>query len=212
MPVKGNQPTLLNDIELAFNGLDKELASGKKRWEEAIKKARENRNEERLQNLLKKGPPTYKSSRWEGEIEKEHGRIESRVCTVIPIGDLPSKEGWEGIKSIARVCRERTENEKTSHETAYYIASLKPDAPVVSEVVREHWGVENGLHLRLDVVFAQDKSRYRNRVGARNLAIIYKMALNGLMREDTLKRGMATKRCEAACNPAYREKVLNKLL
>ncbi len=71
----------LNDIELAFNGLDKELASGKKRWEEAIKKARENRDEERLQNLLKKGPPTYKSSRWEGEIEKEHGRIESRVCT-----------------------------------------------------------------------------------------------------------------------------------
>ncbi len=61
----------------------------------------------------------------------------------------------------------------------------------------------------LDVVFAQDKSRYRNRVGARNLAVIYKMALNGLMREDTLKRGMATKRCAAACNPAYREKVLN---
>ncbi len=115
-------------------------------------------------------------------------------------------------KSIARVCRERTENEKTGHETAYYIANLKPDAPVVSEVVREHWGVENGLHLRLDVVFAQDKSRYRNRVGARNLAVIYKMALNGLMREDTLKRGMATKRCAAACNPAYREKVLNKLL
>ncbi len=59
----------------------KVVASGKKRWEEAIKKARENRDEERLQNLLKKGPPTYKSSRWEGEIEKELGEL--KVVSVL---------------------------------------------------------------------------------------------------------------------------------
>jgi hypothetical protein len=44
----------------------------------------------------------------------------------MPVGDIPSKEGWEGIQSIARVHRERTENGTTSHETSYYIASLKP--------------------------------------------------------------------------------------
>ena len=33
------------------------------------------------------------------------------------------------------------------------ITSLKPDAVLIAEMVKEHWGVENGLHWRLDIVF-----------------------------------------------------------
>ena len=122
LPVKGNQPALLEDIRLAFEGLDQELANGKKRWDIEVKKAEENRDKERLRKLLEKGPPKYKSTRWESEIEKAHGRIESRICTAIPVGELPSKEGWEGIQSIARVQRIRIENGITSSETTYYTA------------------------------------------------------------------------------------------
>ena len=129
----------------------------------------------------------------------------------MPIGDLPSKEGWEGIQSIARVRRERTENGVTSRKTSYYIASLKPQADIIGEVARGHWGVEIP-HWYLDVVFRQDKSRYRNRIGARNLAVIRKIALNGLLRENSLKRGVATKQCAAACNPSYRGKNLKKIV
>lgn len=210
LPVKGNQPMLLKDIQLAFEGLDNDLTTGRARWENEVKKAKENRDEKRLKKLLETGPPTYKSSKWKSEIEKAHGRIESRTCTSIPIGDLPSKEGWEGIQSIARVCRERTENNETSYETTYYISSLKPIAATIGEVTRGHWGVEI-QHWYLDVVFRQDKSRYRNRVGARNLAIIRKIALNALLKEDSLKKGIATKQCAAACDPSYRDKVLKKL-
>jgi predicted transposase YbfD/YdcC len=99
------------------------------------------------------------STYWESEIEKVHGRIESRICTAMPVGDIPSKEGWEGVQSIARVCRERTENGTTSLETSYYIASLKPQADIIGEMTRRHWGVET-QHGYLDVVFRQDKSRY----------------------------------------------------
>ena len=67
------------------------------------------------------------------------------------------------------------------------------------------------LSLCLDVVFRQDRSRYRNRVGARNLAVIRKIALNALLKEDSLKKGIATKQCAAACDPSYRDKVLKKL-
>jgi predicted transposase YbfD/YdcC len=144
------------------------------------------------------------------EVEKIHGRIESRICTAIPVSDLPSKEGWEGIQSIARINRERTEHGETSHETIYYIASLKPHADIIGNVTRGHWGVET-QHWYLDVVFRQDKSRYRNRIGARNLAVLRKIALNGLLRENSLKRGIATKQCAAACNPSYREKILKNL-
>lgn len=210
LPVKGNQPTLLKDIQMAFEQLDKDLASGQARWERAVKKAKENRDEERLKKLLKDGPPTYKSSYWESEAEKGHGRIEKRFCIAIPVGELPSKEGWEGIQSIARIFRERTKDGVTSREVAYYIASVKPIAAIIGEVARGHWGVE-GEHRFLDVVFRQDNSRYRNRTGARNLAVIRKVALNGLLREESLKKGMATKQCAAACNPSYREKVLKKL-
>ncbi len=34
------------------------------------------------------------------------------------------------------------------------------------------WGIETGLHLRLDVIAAEDRSRVRNRTSALNLAII----------------------------------------
>lgn len=47
--------------------------------------------------------------------------------------------------------------------------------------------IVNGLHWRLYVVFRQDKSHYRDRVGASNLAAIYKMVLNALLQEDSLK-------------------------
>jgi predicted transposase YbfD/YdcC len=210
LPVKGNQPTLLKDIQLAFEGLDNDLTKGRARWESEVKKSKENRDEKRLKKLLETGPPTYKSTKWESEIEKVHGRIESRTCTSIPVGDLPSKEGWEGIQSITRICRERTEKSETSYETTYYISSLKPVAAIIGEVTRGHWGVEI-QHWYLDVVFRQDKSRYRNRVGARNLAVIRKIALNALLKEDSLKKGIATKQCAAACDPSYRDKVLKKL-
>lgn len=210
LPVKGNQPTLLGEIELSFEGLDKDLAEGQARWEIKVKIAKENRDENRLQKLLETGPPTYKSTQWESPIEKVHGRIERRICTAIPVGDLPSKEGWEGIKSIARICRERTEKGVTSREITYYIASVKPIASTIAEATRGHWGVES-QHWYLDVVFRQDKSRYRDRVGARNLAVIRKIALNGLLQEETLKKGVATKQCAAACNPAYRELILKKI-
>ena len=82
---------------------------------------------------------------------------------------------------------------------------------LIGTAVREHWGVESGLHWRLDVVFRQDKSRHRNRVGTRNLAAMRKIVLNALSKETSLKGGMATKQCAAACNPAYRDRLLKNL-
>jgi predicted transposase YbfD/YdcC len=67
LPVKGNQPTLLEDIRLAFEGLDKDLANDRLRWENEVKKAKEHRDRERLEKLLKKGPHLHKSTHWEAK-------------------------------------------------------------------------------------------------------------------------------------------------
>jgi hypothetical protein len=37
---------------------------------------------------------------------------------------------------------------------------------------RRYWGIETGLHLRLDVIAGEDRSRLRNRNSALNLALI----------------------------------------
>jgi predicted transposase YbfD/YdcC len=211
LPVKRNHETLFNDIELMFNDLDEQQKKAQAQREHAIKKAKEHRDHERLKELLNQEAPTSGASVWTSDPEKAHGRIETRSCTALSIGELPSKEGWKGLQTIARISRERTVGGITSHETIYYISSLAPDAAFIAEVIRDHWGIENKLHWRLDVHFRQDASRYRDRQGASNLGIIRKIGLNMLLKEKTLKKGVATKQQAAACNPEYRSKVLKNL-
>jgi predicted transposase YbfD/YdcC len=211
LPVKGNQETLFKDIDLMFKGWEEDQQKEQGRLERAIEKAKEHRNPERLKKLLAEKKPTCEASIWTSGVEKNHGRIEIRSCVALPVGEMPSKEGWEKIQSIARISRERTVNNISSQETIYYIASLEPNAQIIAEVARDHWGVENSLHWRLDVHFKQDDSRYRDRQGASNLGVLRKMALNGLTKEKTLKKGVATKQQAAACNPVYRDKVLKNL-
>ncbi len=104
--------------------------------------------------------------------------------------------------------RERTLKGKTSIEIQYYITSCEIDAKLLEKVTRGHWGIENSLHLVLDITFREDHLRYRDRIGAQNLATIRKLALLALTKDNTLKCGKAGKRIVAATNSAYREKFL----
>jgi len=211
LPIKENQETLFNEIKLLFIGLEQEQKRKEKLWNLAVAKAEEHRDVTRLKKLLLEKDFSCGSTSWTSGDEKGHGRIERRTCIALAIGDLPAKEGWENIQSVAQIIRERTVNNVTQQETVYYISSLSPDAQFIAQVIRDHWGIENSLHWRLDVHFGQDDSRYRERNGAANMAIIRKMALNLLSKEKTLKKGAGTKQQAAACNPLYREKVLKNL-
>jgi len=182
----------------------------KRKWETNVKKSRQNRDKARLKKLLSEGVPSCGASHYEEKVSKEHGRIEQRNCTAILAKGLPFKEEWKRVVSIARVCRERTNGDKTEHSTTYYMTSLEPNSELISTVVRKHWGVES-MHWMLDVTFRQDDSRYRNKIGASNLAIVRKLILNGFLKEKSLKGGIATKQCAVACNPLYREKILKNL-
>lgn len=209
-PVKGNQEGLLDEITSAFDQLEKERKQAQEHWEIAVSKAKEHRDKDRLNKLLENGPDDCKATFWES-VEKGHGRIETRNCTTLSAKDLPAQLEWEGLKTIVRISRERKENEKICKEIVYYITSIGQEAELIANAVRSHWKVENSLHWRLDVVFGQDKSRYRDRNGARNLATCRKQALNLLQKETTLKRGIATKQAAAIANASYRDKVVKNL-
>lgn len=141
-------------------------------------------------------------------LEKIGGRIESRRYELLSAEGLVGISEWAGCRCVGRVTRKRTKSEKTSEEVVYYITSLDFDVEQFAKSTRGHWGVENGLHWALDVVFGEDGHRYQARVGAANLSLMRKMALAVLTRDATVKKGRATKQMKAVSSPAYRDHLL----
>lgn len=141
-------------------------------------------------------------------LEKIGGRVESRCYELLSAEELPGITEWAGCHCVGRVQRKRTKGERTTEETTYYITSLDFDVKQFEKSTRGHWGVENGLHWALDVVFREDRHRYQGRVGAANLSLIRKIALGVLTRDTTVKKGKATKQMKAVSSPAYRDHLL----
>ena len=75
--------------------------------------------------------------------------------------------------------------------------------------MRQHWGIENGLHWTLDVAFDEDACRVRIDHAPENFAIIRHIALNLLKQEKTAKGGVKTRRHRAGWDEAYLDRVLN---
>jgi predicted transposase YbfD/YdcC len=144
--------------------------------------------------------------------EVGHGRREEREYTVLyePPG-LSTRAEWVGLKSVVRVVRQRQEGAKASTEVAYYISSSTRSAAVLGSCIRGHWGIENGQHWVLDVVFGEDGCRTRQGHAAENLAWLRKMVLS-LLRQDKSKGSAPNKRLRAALNDDYRRQLLNLLL
>jgi predicted transposase YbfD/YdcC len=115
----------------------------------------------------------------------DHGRIETRTATVsTDIGWLQEDHHWPGLTAVGKVVRVRETSDKTTTETAYYLISTALPSERFGEVVRFHWGVENCLHWRLDVVMNEDQARHRQGEGAHNLAVLRDRRETGGARAD----------------------------
>lgn len=137
------------------------------------------------------------------DVDAGHGRIETRTASVSSdIKALCEMHGWPGLVAIGKVVRIRESTEKISTETAYYLLSTALSPERLNEVVRSHWGVENRLHWRLDVVMNEDQSRTRLGHGPHNMAVLRHMALN-IMQKDPAKGSLRGKFKRAGWNDAY---------
>ena len=83
------------------------------------------------------------------------------------------------------MARRRETAHKNSAGTAYYRLSRVLSPERFNEVVRQHWGVENSLHWRLDVVMNEDQDRTRMGHGPHNLAVLRHMAINAMQKEGS---------------------------
>ena len=141
-------------------------------------------------------------------VDGDHGRIETRTATVCTDIDwLQADHHWPGLTAIGKVERTRETADKTSTETAYYVLSTALSGERFNEVVREHWGVENRLHWRLDVVMNEDQARTRLDNGPHNLAVLRHMAIN-VMQKNGDKDALRGKFQKAAWDNVYLARLL----
>jgi len=125
------------------------------------------------------------------ELNKEHGRIDTRKCWISSQTDwIDQKDKWKGFNSIAMVESTRTIKDRTTVETRFFISSLPQNAKLFATVVRSHWGIENTLHWVLDMTFREDESRVREGNSAENMAIIRHTVLN--MLQNSKKKDIST--------------------
>jgi predicted transposase YbfD/YdcC len=78
----------------------------------------------------------------------------------------------------------------------------------LARAVRGHWGIENGQHWVLDMVFNEDQSRARVDNAAENLALLRRLALNLVRCEGSKKASLRVKRRAAGWN----DKLLSQIL
>ncbi|MEQ9027523.1 MAG: ISAs1 family transposase [Aggregatilineales bacterium] len=147
-------------------------------------------------------------------VSKTNGRIEIRQCWTIadPVAmeHIRHYDGWVDLQTIVRVQRETRTGDKTTHETAYYITSLPPDAQRILDATRHHWAIENSFHWVLDVTFCDDASRIRMGESAENMAVLRTIALN-LLKQNKTKSSLRQKRFRAAMDNSFLLQLLTRI-
>jgi predicted transposase YbfD/YdcC len=147
--------------------------------------------------------PASQTSTAKPDVQADHGRIETRTATVsVEIDWLQKDHQWPGLTAIGKVVRIRETLAGSTTETAYYLLSAGLSAERLNQVVRSHWGIENQLHWRLDVVMNEDQDRTRLGNAPHNLAVLRHMALN-VMQKDTAKGSLRGKFKRAGWDEAY---------
>ena len=142
------------------------------------------------------------------ETDKDHGRLEVRRYWISEeLQTVPQSHRWAGLRSIAMVERECWSEDKHTVERRHYITAIGADAKRFAGAVRGHWGVENLLHWRMDVVLNEDASRIRKGNAPAIMTSIRHLCMN-LFEQERSPLRLSQKRRKAAWNDDYRAKVV----
>lgn len=128
--------------------------------------------------------------------ETGHGRQETRTYFQVPAPKgLPGLDQWEGLKSIGMVVSECIRDGQETIEVRYYISSLKVRVKRFAHAARSHWGVENGCHWSLDIIYREDESRIRHKHVRENMAWLNRLTLSLLKQHPGAESTVMKRRC-----------------
>ena len=143
-------------------------------------------------------------------IEADHGRIETRCCTVCSdTQGLINRHNWTGLKAVLMTEYTREIRGKSETVRRFYISSFVDRPEEMARHIRSHWQVENSLHWVLDVTFRQDQCRIRQGNAAANFATINHAATN-LLRGNPSKISLPQKQRSAAWDNDYMEELIRQ--
>ena len=178
LSLKGNQSNLHKDVELLFEDAKQD-------------------------NYKKLDAKSYTT------VDGEHGRIETRRYIVTGKVDwFAERSKWKKLTTFGMVESTREIGEQITQETRYFISSLPCDAERFAQAVRDHWGVDNGLHWCLDISFGEDDSRIRTGHAPENLATIRRFALSLIKQDLQRKIGVKASRKRAGWSVNYLQHLL----
>ena len=149
-------------------------------------------------------------------VDGDHGRIETRNHAICHDVDwmfssrrFPDEFSFPGLAALGMIQSETERGDKIERQTSYFLCSAKLDVETFAAAKRGHWGIENGLHWILDVVFHDDLARLRTGHGPANMAIIRHTALN-LLNQAKPVTSLKNRRKKAGWNQNYLEKLIRR--
>lgn len=120
---------------------------------------------------------------------------------------MEQSQKWTKAKTLIKVIRERHIGDDVSIEEQIYISSCELNCQQAAYAIRRHWGVENKVHWKMDVVFREDDSRIRRENGGLNMASLRRFAMN-LAGLNTSKISMRRKLKNCGWDDDFREEIL----
>ncbi|MEG4446171.1 ISAs1 family transposase [Microcoleus sp. AT9_B5] len=176
-------------------------------------------NHPTLYNLVQQWFETAQAQNFHGvdlsyakHIETGHHRREIREVWTVPVTALPQLDLpkiWAGLQSLVMVIPVRHLWNKTTREVKFYLTSLHSNAQLIGQAIRKHWGIENQAHWTLDCTFGEDACRKSSFHSPRNFAILRRIGLNALNREQTYKRSLRQKMKRTSMDNDYMMQVLS---
>jgi predicted transposase YbfD/YdcC len=121
------------------------------------------------------------------QVEADHGRIETREAHLVTdLTWLQEQHHWPGLACLGQITatREDKASGTRQNQTRYYLLSRVMSAQEFLDTVRAHWTIETSLHWVLDVVMREDQARARKDHAPANLAILRRLALNTIKRNQ----------------------------
>jgi hypothetical protein len=113
----------------------------------------------------------------------------------------PTQAGFPHAAQVGELRRfiDRGVRQKDEVEREYLLTSLPPaalDAAAMLALDRDYWGIESGLHQRLDISAREDHSRVHTRRAAYNLSLFRRAAMSfvihWLQRQPDKRRATTT--------------------
>lgn len=179
LALKGNQPSLLEDVRLYMDDYICTPGIQETRWY------------------------AYSAEKGHGRIELRSCYISE------DIGWLDKKEKWKNLNGIGLIQCEIEENGTKTTQNHYFIYSCKGmSAEEIMRCKRAHWGIENGLHWVLDMQFREDESRARKDNSAENLNVIRHIAFNTLKSDKTCKGSFSDKQFKCLLDESYLDRII----